>query len=150
MPWEWREEQQAAFQRLNTILSKDTIPVHYDSFLDVGISCDASNVWIGTMLFYRCPNGSERPIANISKTLPTQRRYSQIQREALAVIIGLQKFHHFLFGRKFILVTDHKPLVATFNPVKGTPTIATNRLAHWALTLSLVQIHHGILRHKGP
>ena len=71
------------------------------------------------------------------KTLsPTQRRYSQIQREALAVIFGLKKFHHFLYGRKFILVTDHKPLVAMFNPAKGTLTIAANRLARWALTLS--------------
>ena len=137
MPWKWGEEQQAAFQHLKTILSKDTILVHYDPHLDIGISCDASNVGIGTVLFHRYPDGSERPIANASKTLsPTQRRYSQIQREALAVIFGLKKFHHFLYGRKFILVTDHKPLVAMFNPAKGTPTIAANRLARWALTLS--------------
>ena len=73
----------------------------------------------------------------MSKTLtPTQRRYSQIQKEALAVIFGLKKFHHFLYARHFILVTDHKPLVAMFGPTRGIPAMAANRLARWALTLS--------------
>ena len=66
----------------------------------------------------------------------TQRRYSQVQKEALSVIYGIQKFHHFFYGRKFILITDHKPLLALFNPQKGTPSMAANRLARWALTLS--------------
>ena len=59
MPWKWGEEQQAAFQCLKTILSKDTILVHYDPHLDIGISCDASNVGIGTVLFHCYPDGSE-------------------------------------------------------------------------------------------
>ena len=137
MPWTWRAEQQAAFQHLKEELCKDTVLAHYDPNLEIGISCDASNVGIGAVLFHRYPDGSERPIANASKTLsPTQRRYSQIQREALSVIFGLKKFHHFLYGRKFILVTDHKPLVFMFSPTKETPTMAANRLARWALTLS--------------
>ena len=39
----------------------------------------------------------------------------------------------FLYGRKFIVVTDHKPLVTLFAPDKGTPAMAANRLARWAL-----------------
>ena len=137
MSWKWREEQQAAFQHLKTILFKDTSLVHYNPHLDIGKSCDATNIGIGTLLFHHYPDGSECLIANVSKPLsPTQCRYSKIQREALAVIFGFYKFHHFLYGRKFILVMDHKSLVAMFNPIKGTPTIAANRLAHWALTLS--------------
>ena len=89
------------------------------------------------MLFHRYPDGSERPIANVSKTLTeTQRKYSQVHKEALSVIFGLKKFHQFLFGRKFILVTDHKPLLPLFSPLKGTPAVAANRLARWALTFS--------------
>ncbi|RUS91013.1 hypothetical protein EGW08_001230 [Elysia chlorotica] len=103
----------------------------------VGISCDASDVGIGCVLFHRYNDGSERPIANASKTLTqTQRRYSQIQKEALAIIFGLHKFHQFLYGRKFILITDHKPLIALFGPTKPIPALAANRLARWALTLS--------------
>ena len=85
-------------------------------------------------LFHRYPDGNERPISNASKTLtPSQRRYSQIQKEALVVVFGLKRFHQFLYGRKFILVTDHKPLLTLFNPSSGTPAMAANRLARWAL-----------------
>ena len=73
----------------------------------------------------------------MSKTLtPSQRRYSQIQKESLAVVFGLKKFHQFLYGKKFILVTDHKLLLALFNPSSRTPALAANRLAQWAVMLS--------------
>ena len=136
-PWTWSSAEQNAFQRLKDALCTDAVLAHFDPKLDIGISCDASNVGIGAVLFHRYPDGSERPIDNASKTLTdTQRRYSQIQKEALAVIFGLKKFHHFLYGRRFILVTDHKPLVALFGPTNAIPAMAANRLARWALTLS--------------
>ena len=91
----------------------------------------------GVVLFHRYPDGSERPISNASKTLTdTQKRYGQIQKEALATIFGLKKFHQYLYGRKFILITDHKPLLVLLGPDKATPTLAANRLARWALMLS--------------
>ena len=136
-PWVWNEQEQEAFQALKEELGKDPVLAHFDPALQVGIACDASNVGIGVVLFHRYPDGRERPISNVSKTLtPTQRRYSQIHKEALAVIFGLKKFHQFLYGRKFILVTDHKPLLSLFNPSSGTPAMAANRLARWALMLS--------------
>ena len=102
----------------------------------MGISCNASNVGIGVVLFHRYPDGSERPIFNASKTLTSsQRRYSQIQKEALAVVSGLKKFHQFLYDRKFILVTDHKLFLALFSPLSGTPAMEANCLAQWALML---------------
>nr|KAG5696826.1 hypothetical protein BaRGS_030950 [Batillaria attramentaria] len=62
--------------------------------------------------------------------------YSQIHKEALAIIYGLRKFYQHLYGRQFILVTDHKSLTALFGPKKGTPLLAANRLARWALWLN--------------
>ena len=108
----------------------DTVLAHFDPTLPIGISCDASEVGLGVVLFHRYQDGSERPIANTSKTLTeTQHHYSEIQKEALAIVFALNKFHQFLYGRKFILVTDHKPLLALFGPSKATPALAANRLA---------------------
>ena len=94
----------------------------------MGISCDASNVGISAVLFHRFPD--ERPVANASKTLTgAQKKFSQIQKEALSIVFVLQKFHQYLLGRRFILVADHKPLLALFEPRKATPALAVNRLA---------------------
>lgn len=103
-------EQQAAFQKLKDLLCTDTVLAHFNPSLPVGISCDASKCGLGAVLFHRYSDGSERPIANVLKTLSdTQWRYSQIQKEALAIVFALKKFRQFLYGRNFILVTDHKP-----------------------------------------
>ena len=137
VPWKWASEEEVAFKKLKNILSNETLLAHFDPTKKIGIACDASDVGIGAVLFHHYEDGSERPIANASKTLsPTQRKYGQIQKEALAIIFALKKFHQFLYGRRFILVTDHKPLEALFGPTKPTPALAANRLARWALMLS--------------
>ena len=150
--WNWGAREQDAFDKVKDALTSDTVLVHFDASLPLGISCDASEFGIGAVLFHRYPDGTERPIFNVSKTLTaTQRNYSQIQREALAIVFALMKFHHFLYGRKFILVTDHKPLLALFGPNKAIPALAANRLARWALMLTQYEYtveyrkssHHG-------
>jgi transposase InsO family protein len=145
--WPWGAHEQSAFQQLKDLLSSDTVLAHFDPTLPIGIATDTSDVGVRAVLFHHYSDGSERPIANVSKTLSdTQRRYSQVQKEALAVIFGLKKFHSFLYGRPFILVTDHKPLLALFGPNKPTPALAANRLARWALLLS--QYDYTIEYHK--
>ena len=137
IPWQWGAEEEAVFKQVKDLLWNDTLLTHFDQSLPIGISCDASNVGIGAVLFHRYPDGSERPIANVSKTLTlTQSNYSEIQRGALAMIFALSKFHLFLYRKLFIMVTDHKPLLSIFSPTKATPALAANRLARWALTLS--------------
>ena len=87
--------------------------------------------FIGTMMV------SEHHISNSTKTLTaTQQGYSQIQKEALTIIFAIIKFHQFLYAGCFILVTDHKPLLALFGPTKASQAFAVNRLACWALMLS--------------
>ena len=130
VPWKWESAQQTSFEQLKEMLSADTMLAHFNPELKIGVSCDASETGIGAVLFHRYDNGSERPIINASKTLTdTQRKYGQIQREALAIIFALKKFHQFLYGRRFTIITDHRPLIAIFAPDKGTPALAANRLA---------------------
>ena len=133
-PWKWEDKEQAVFEQLKNVLSSDQVLVHFDPNKTLVLACDASSVGIGAVLVHRYPDGSERPIANMSKTLTAAERiYSQIHKEALSIIFGLKKFYQYLYGRPFILVTDHKPLTALFGPKKGTPLLTANRLARWAL-----------------
>jgi hypothetical protein len=79
----------------------------------------------------------QRPIAFAARTLTkTEQNYSQIDKEALALVWGVKKFHLYLFGRHFTLVTDHEPPTAIFNPKKGIPAMTVARLQRYALFLA--------------
>ena len=65
-----------------------------------------------------------------------ERNYSQIEKEALSIVWGIKKCHQYVYGRKFLLVTDHKPLTTVFNPQRGISSTTTGRLTRWALSLS--------------
>ena len=82
-------------------------------------------------------DGSEHPIAYASKTLSNaERNYSNLEREALALVLSVKKFHQYIYDRHFSLVTDHKPLESLFNEKKATQLMAAARIQRWALTLA--------------
>lgn len=74
------------------------------------------------MLVQKALNGSEQPIAYATHTLgASERNYAQIDRESLVVVFGVERFHQYLAGREFIVITDHKPLLGLFNIDKQVP-----------------------------
>ena len=83
------------------------------------------------------PSGEERPVAFASRTLsPAERNYSQIDKEALGIVWSLKKFHSYIYGRNFTLVTDHQPLTAIFSPTKHLPAMTAARLQRYAMFLA--------------
>jgi hypothetical protein len=92
---------------------------------------------VGAVLSHVDEQGNERPIAYVSRTLTkAECKYAQIEREVLAIIYGVKKFHQYVCGQKFSLITDHKPLTVIFHQSKGISAHSAARLQRWALLLS--------------
>ena len=66
---------------------------------------------VGAILAHKMPDNSEKPIAFASRTLtPAKHKYSQLEKEALAVIFAVKRFHQYLYGTYFTLYSNYKPL----------------------------------------
>ena len=104
---------------------------HYNPEAETELRVDACSIRLGAILMQS--DGQEvRPVAYASRTLTdVERRYSQTEREALAVVWGCEKFHLYLYGTQFKMYTDHKPLEFIYSP-KGKPP---PRIERWALRL---------------
>ena len=103
-----------------------TAPVlaHYDPELPIRLAGDASAYGIGAVISHICEDGSKRLIAFTSRTLsPVEMNYPQIEKEALYLIYGVTKFHQYLYGRKFVLVTDHRPPTTLLGPKQEIPPL---------------------------
>ena len=92
---------------------------------------------VGAVLAHKMPDGSERPVGFASRTLSnTEKGYSQIEKEGLSCIFGITRYHAYLIGRYFTLITDHKPLLSLLNEHKPIPSHASAHIQRWALTLA--------------
>ena len=109
--WKWGEKQKRAFEGSKSLLSSSRVLVHFDSDLPIVVSSDASSCGIGSVLSHRLQDGSDKHIAYAFRSLSDcEKKYAQLEKEALALIFGIAKFHKYLYGREFLLQTDHMPL----------------------------------------
>ena len=135
--WTWGSLQRKAFQKVKGLLKSNKVLTHFDDQLPLLLECDASPYGVGAVLSHHLPNGSEKPVAFASRTLSkAETNYSHLDKEALAIIYGIKKYHQYLYGRHFEIKTDHKPLTHIFNEAKAIPTMASGRIQRWALLLS--------------
>ncbi|PAA51290.1 hypothetical protein BOX15_Mlig005755g5 [Macrostomum lignano] len=129
--FQWDSEQDEAFQRIKSLLTEDSALANYDPKKPVALECDASQKGLGGVLIQ-----DNRPVLYISKRLSeAEKKYSQIEREALAIVWSTQRCQRFLAGRHFKLITDHRPLTYIFGPNEGLPTRVSARLQRWAISL---------------
>ena len=120
--WCWTESHQTAFNRIKAELSSQPVLALYSPNYETVVSADASSYGLGAVLSQRQPDtGLFRPVVYLSRSLTdTERRYSQIEKEALATTWACERLSNYLIGLPFTVETDHKPLV----PLLGTKALA--------------------------
>ena len=104
--WHWSEEHDRAFREVKCLVTQAPILAYYKPDKELIIQCDASGKGIGAALIQE-----GKPVAYASRALTdAETRYATIEKEMLAVVFSLEKWHQFTFGRHVIINSDHKPL----------------------------------------
>ena len=132
VPFQWTKRHEEAFAKVKGLLSSSKTLAYFDKDAPTTLIADASPVGLGGVL-YQVQNGVSKVVAYGHRSLTdVESRYSQIEREALALIWSCEHFKMYLLGRDFQLIPDHKPLVLIFNNSCSKPT---PRLERWSLRL---------------
>ncbi|CAB0016573.1 unnamed protein product [Nesidiocoris tenuis] len=136
--WKWSAECDAAFKEVKMKLTNPPVLTHFYPDIPINVRVDASAKAIGSILSHTFEDGSEKPVIFSSRILSeAEKKYPQIEREALALVHAVVKFHQYIYGNdKLTIWTDHKPLTAIFGPKRGIPVYSANRLQRWAFILS--------------
>jgi hypothetical protein len=125
----WNDESRQSFEMLKKMICESPVLCMPDYDKEFILRTDASDRGIGAILMQE-HEGQLRPLAYQSKKLNgAESRYATVEKECLATVWGIQKFERYLYGRHFILETDHQPLKC----LQRQPT--NPRLMRWALQL---------------
>lgn len=132
----WTPQCGKTFKRLKEEIVSDRVLMPYNPELPLRLACDASSKGVSGILTH-VVNGEERPIAFAFRSLTSaERNYSQLDREALAIIYSVDHFYQYLFDRHFQLITDNQPLTRIFHHHADIPKMTSARLQRYAAFLS--------------
>ncbi|KAK3738629.1 hypothetical protein RRG08_006727 [Elysia crispata] len=106
--WIWGDPQQKFFETIKSRLC--STPALERTTI---IAADASNAGLGAVFIHVQPDGSQRPVSFISRSLTdAEKNYAVIEKEALAATWASERFSEYIFGTTYMIETDHKPLVS--------------------------------------
>ncbi|XP_048853517.1 uncharacterized protein K02A2.6-like isoform X1 [Brienomyrus brachyistius] len=130
----WSPAAQSSFEEVKQLLVNSPALALFNPSLRPVISTDASDYGLGAVFAQVQPDGTEKPVAFASRTLTeTERKYSTVEKEALACVWATEKWRTYLWGRRFTLRTDHQALT-TLLSTKGIGR-AGMRVARWSARL---------------
>ena len=108
--FQWSDKHSNAVNKVKELLVSPPILASFDSNKELTIQCDASQNGLGACLMQ-----VGTPIAFSSRSLSeTEKRYSQIEKEFLAITYACKKYHNYIYGQKVSVMTDHKPIISVF------------------------------------
>ena len=127
--YEWLDEHQRAFEELKECLTSETALAYLTPKRKTELVVDGAQEGLSAILAQKDPNlKSFRVVSYASRACTdVERRYAPIEREYLAANWGTEKYHHYLFGGSFKLVTDHELLVPLLNNPQKKESTSENR-----------------------
>ena len=130
--WHWTDKHETVMRTLIKVISDGQITC-YQMNKPLFVTADASKDGIGYVLSH---DQHQREVVWLGSRVLSQAeaRYSNIEREALAVVEAVKYFHKFLCGRRFTIISDHRPLQFIFNAKSASERISA-RLQRWVITL---------------
>ena len=128
----WGKEQQEAFQTLKQKLTCAEVMCYYNPITETNLIVDAGPKGLGAMLSQKQKYRQFKPILHSSRALTdVESRYSQTEKEALAITWAFQHYHYYICDRHVIVYTDHKPLERLLTTSSTTPP----RIQRWLMRL---------------
>ena len=134
VPFKWTGKHDHAFKQLKAALTSSTDLSYFDPKKETEVVTDASPYGLSAILTQATPGQDDRKvIAYVSRSLtPVERRYSQTEREALAIVWAVERLHTYLYGSSFTLYTDCKPIELILNNPRSKTSA---RIERWNLRL---------------
>ena len=144
--WIWLEAHQKSFELVKDLITSAPLLALFDYNKEHRVTADASCHTLGAALLQNQGNGEWRPVAYASRKLTdAERRYGQIEKEALAITWACGKFDFYLVGRRFEIETDHKPLI----PLLGSKDLSELPLRIQRFKMRLMRYCYNIFHTPG-
>ena len=137
--WTWKSEQQNAFEAIKQVITTIPVLTYFDKTKKHTIQYNASKKGLGAVLLQE-----SKPVMYMSRALTeTEQRYSNIERELLAIVFTLERLNHYMFGRSITVQSDHQPLQSIWKKsiVSASPRLQRLllRLAHYDLNIEFLR-----------
>lgn len=125
----WSKVEMETFEKLKNVISAESVLCFFDPKAETALMVDASPVGLGAILLQKVMEKWKMVCCAAKSLTNTEKKYYQLEREALGIVFGVERFRYYLSGRQFLLYTDCKPLEFMFNP-KSRPCA---RIERWVL-----------------
>ena len=136
--WAWEPEQLRVFEAIKQVIMTLPVLAYFDKTKKHTIQCDASKKGLDAVLLQE-----SKPVMYVSRVLTeTEQRYSNIERELLAIVFALKRLNHYTFGRTITVQSDHQPLQSIWKKsiVSASPRLQRLllRLAHYDINIEFL------------